>query len=324
VRVLTRLRGTIAALTIFVFTAGATEANQSRVETALTNIMTLHRPGQDGLATVWDGNKYVQCRLQLDRALRCEAAGTLMQPSLARVLSPDRIARLLTLGWRLDPSFGNYLQIFPSELPVKDIAGRLLQALKEGYDANIDDLEVGSDWIKSERCPPRNGPTQNLAGMISDARSMEGYRVRGCSYKPADEPLPQVRSKADLVTIHGTRVAGELQRLRVNIDRHKFTWVAIETGAGYVQCGTAPPRAIYCEAQSAESWPVLSRILTAERLARLYAAGYADPGRSPNYWKNYPLDDFTDRAIAEELLAILYEVYGYDGVPKLEFKTDIN
>jgi hypothetical protein len=38
--------------------------------------MTLLRPGQDGLATVWDGNKYVQCRLMADRTLRCEAAGT--------------------------------------------------------------------------------------------------------------------------------------------------------------------------------------------------------------------------------------------------------
>src|SRR5262245_55158355 len=120
-------------------------ANQSRVETALTNIMTLHRPGQDGLATIWDGNKYVQCRLQLDRALRCEAAGTLMQPSLARALTPDRITRLMALGWTLDPSFGNYVQIFASDLPAKEIAERILQALKEAYDADITDLEVGSD-----------------------------------------------------------------------------------------------------------------------------------------------------------------------------------
>ena len=47
-------------------------------------------------------------------------------------------------------------------------------------------------------------------------------------------------------------------------------------------------------------------------------------GRAPNYWKNYSLDEFTDRAIAEELLAILYDVYAYSGVPKLEFKTNQN
>jgi hypothetical protein len=272
----------------------------------------------------YDGNKYIQCRLQLDRAFRCEAAGTLMQPSLARVLSPERIAKLHTLGWTLDSSFGNYVQIFPSGLPVKDIAKRLLQALREGYDANVGDLEVGSDWIKTEPCPPRNGPGQNLAGMISDAQSMTGFRVHACSYKPSDEPLPQVRSKADLINIHGARVAGEIQRLRVNIDRQRFTWVVVDTGGGYIQCGTAPPRGIYCEAQSAETWPVLARILTAERVALLHAAGYADPGRAPNYWKNYSLDEFTDRAIAEELLAILYEVYAYSGVPKLIFKTNMN
>jgi len=302
------------------------QANQSRVETALTNIMALHRPSQDGLATVWDGNKYVQCRLQLDRALRCEAAGTLMQPSLARVLTPDRIAWLLALGWTLDPSFGNFVQVFPSDLPVKDIAERILQALKEGYNADITDLEVGSNWIKSERCPPRNGPTQNLAGMINDASSMTAYLVRGCSYKPDpnDEPLPQVRSKADLITSYRTRVAGEIQRLRVNIDRQKFIWVVVDSGGGYIQCGTAPPRSIYCEAQSAESWPVLARILTAERVAKLYAAGYADPGRAPNYWKIYSLDEFSDGAIAEELLSILYEVYAYSGVPNLKFKAETN
>ena len=116
-----------AALAILstVAAVGTAQANQSRVETALTNIVTLHRPGQDGVATVWDGNKYIQCRLQLDRAFRCEAAGTLMQPSLARVLSPERIAKLHTLGWTLNSSFGNYVQIFPSGLPVKDIAKRL-------------------------------------------------------------------------------------------------------------------------------------------------------------------------------------------------------
>jgi hypothetical protein len=33
---------------------------QSRFEAALANITSLERPDQDGLATIWDGNKYVQ------------------------------------------------------------------------------------------------------------------------------------------------------------------------------------------------------------------------------------------------------------------------
>jgi len=297
-------------------------ANQSRVEAALSNIITLQRPGQDGLATIWEKNKYVQCWLQPDRALRCEAGGTLMQPSLVRILSPERIARLIMLGWTLDPNFGQYVRIFPAELPVKDIAERILQALKEGYDADIADLEAGSDWIKSEPCPPRHGPGQNLAGKITTARAMASVSVHGCSYKPKDEPLAQVNSKADLLIIYGTRVTGEIQRLRVNIDRQKFTWVVLETGAGYVQCGTAPPRTIHCEAQSAETWPVLARILTTERVAKLSAAGYAEPGRTPNYSKAYSLEELTDGAIAEELLSILYEVYAYNGAPKLQFLTE--
>ena len=62
------------------------QASKSRVEAALENIMTLDRPGQNGYATIWDGNKYVQCSRLADRSLRCEAAGTLMQPSLDDVV----------------------------------------------------------------------------------------------------------------------------------------------------------------------------------------------------------------------------------------------
>ena len=304
---------------------GAAQANQSRVETALTNIVTLHRPGQDGVATVWDGNKYIQCRLQLDRAFRCEAAGTLMQPSLARVLSPERITKLHTLGRTLDSSFGNYVQIFPSGSPVKDIAERLLQALKDGYEANISDLEVGSDWIKSERCPPRNGPSQNLAGMISDALSMTGFRVHGCSYKPNDEPLPQVRSKADLHPCPWNEGGRRNPAPESRISTARSSPGSWSTRvAGTFSVARRPRARSIAKRNQRRHGRCLREILTAERVAQLHAAGYADPGRAPNYWKNYSLDEFTDRAIAEELLAILYDVYAYSGVPKLEFKTNQN
>jgi hypothetical protein len=302
---------------------GSSQASQSRVEAALTNIMTLHRPGQDGLATIWDGNKYVQCRWMPERVLRCEAAGVLMQPSLGRVLGPERVARLAALGWHLDPSFGNHVQTFPGGLPVSQVADRILQALKEAYDADLANLDVQSDWIRSSQCPPRNGPSQNLAGMINDSPAMAATAVRGCAYKPSPdhEPVSLARTAADLITIYGARVSGEIQRLKVNIDRRVF--VVLDTGGGYVQCGPQPlPQAIYCEAQSAESWPVLARILTPDRVARLHAAGFADPGRGPNYWKTYPAGAFSDTAIADELLTILHDVYGYSGSPKLEFKSE--
>lgn len=298
-------------------------ANQPRVESAISNVMTLHRPGQDGLATVWDGNKYVQCRWMPERRLRCEAAGSLMQPSLSHVLTPERIARLKALGWQLDPSFGNYVQTFSAGLTASHVADRILEALKEGYDADLANLEVMSDWIKSVPCPQRNGPTQNLAGMINESRAMASTAVFGCSYKPKAglEPTAPIGSKTDLINTYGARIAGEIQRLRVNIDRNVF--FVVETGAGYLQCGPqSSPPAIYCEAQSADSWPVLARILTSDRVARLRAAGFFAPGRAPNYWKTYPVNRFSDAAIADELLTILYEVYGYNGSPALEFKSE--
>ncbi|HXD45379.1 MAG TPA: hypothetical protein VN655_09630 [Pseudolabrys sp.] len=45
-----------------------------------------------GYATASDGNKYIQCRLR-DMAMRCEAAGAAMQPSLTPC-SPASGARL--------------------------------------------------------------------------------------------------------------------------------------------------------------------------------------------------------------------------------------
>lgn len=302
--------------------AASPEGSQLRVEGALNNIVGLQRPGQDGLATIWDGNKFVQCRRMADQSLRCESAGTLMQPSLGRVLVPERIARLEKLGWRIDPSFGNYVQVFPQGFRSTEVAERISQTLKEVYDAELSNLEIATDWIRSQPCPPRNGPSQNLAGSINDSPSMAATAVYGCAYRPSpDEPTPLIRGKTDLVNVYGTRLAGEIQRLRINIERHIF-FVA-DTGGGYVQCGPQiSPPAIYCEAQSAESWPVLARILTPTRIAQLHAAGFADPGRAPNYSKTYLLDTFSDNAIADELLTILYDVYGYNGIPNLVFKSE--
>jgi hypothetical protein len=223
---------------------GSSQASQSRIEAALTNIMTLQRPGQDGLATIWDGNKYVQCRWMPERALRCEAAGALMQPSLGRVLGPERIARLATLGWHLDPSFGNYVQTFPAGLPAGQVADRILQALKEGYDADLADLEVQSDWIKSSPCPPRNGPGQNLAGMINDSPAMAATAVRGCAYRPDHKPASPARTAADLINIYGARVSGEVQRLRVNIDRRIFFVLARAAAMSSARPNRRPERSI--------------------------------------------------------------------------------
>ncbi len=116
-------------------------------------------------------------------------------------------------------------------------------------------------------------------------------------------------------------MTGEVQRLRVNLDREIF--VVFETGIGFVQCSpeTRPP-SIYCEAQSADACPALSAVLTPDRVARLHAAGFADPGRAPNYWKSYPLDAADDATIAREMLTMLHDVYGYTGAQKLRVLTE--
>ena len=176
------IRFAIAFMLPIVLVRGAAAdpaTSQSHFQAALANIVTLDRAGQDRFATVWDGNKYVQCRRMSDRTLRCEAGGALLQPSLGHVLTPDRIARLTKLGWQLDPSFGNYVEVFPAATPLEQVADKVLEALKQGYDADLDDLEVRSDWIKSQPCPPRNGPTQNLA-RHGQRRGGDGIDCHSC------------------------------------------------------------------------------------------------------------------------------------------------
>jgi hypothetical protein len=63
-------------------------------------------------------------------------------------------------------------------------------------------------------------------------------------------------------------------------------------------------------------------VLTPERIARLRAAGFADPGRAPNYSKTYPAEKIDDAALASEVLTLLHDVYGYYGASKLEVKTE--
>ena len=294
--------------------------SQSKVEAALQNILTLNRPHQEGLATFWDGNKYVQCRRTADRLLLCEAAGSLMQPSLDRVLTPDRVARLTALGWHLDPSFGNYVQTFAAGLSASAAASMILQTMSEGYEADIANLDIETDWITSETCPPRNGPKQNLAGMINDAPAMKATSIHACAYT-MPPPSPTIRSANDLIDLDGARVTGEIQRLQVNFDRNVF--LVLSASSGYLQCAPqASPPALYCEAVSAESWPIVASILTPDRLARLHAAGFADPGRSQNYSKTYPLDGLDAAAVARDLLTLLYDAYGYTGKPKLKITTE--
>jgi hypothetical protein len=191
--------------------------------------------------------------------------------------------------------------------------------LTEVYAADAPGLEVQTSWIADTPCPPRNGPSQNLAGLVNDAPSMRQTGLRACAYQPDSETPQLANSSAELIAVYGASTTAEIQRLRINAGRQVY--VSFNAGIGYVQCmPETPPSAIYCEAQSEE--PALATILTPERLSRLRNAGYADPGRAPNYWKSYPMDKFSDAAIATELLTILHEVYGYTGATKLKILTE--
>jgi hypothetical protein len=300
---------------------GSAQTPASQIDEALQNITNLSRPNRVGYATFWDGNKWIQCRRLPGRELRCEAAGTTMQPSLARVLTPERLGRLTALGWVQDPSFGLHVRTFPADMPSARVADHLWGTMREVYDATIADFELSTQWVRDVACPQRNGPSQNLAGSVNDAPQMRATAVFECSYKPNTETPQIASSAAELVTIYGARVAAEIQRLRLNSSRRVYA--SFNAGIGYVQCmPEQPPTAIYCEAQSAESWPALAAVLTADRIARLRASGYADPGRTPNYFRSYPVDRFNDTVLATEILTILFDVYGYTGASTLKVKTE--
>ncbi|ABD07866.1 conserved hypothetical protein [Rhodopseudomonas palustris HaA2] len=310
----------IAVPTIVVSLDGAAaQTPVDRIDAALQNITSISRTGRVGYATAWDGNKYVQCRRLQTREMRCEAAGIVLQPSLARILNAERQTRLTALGWVLDPAFGNYVRQFPADAPTTEIAGQVLKALAEAYAANTADLEISTAWVVDMPCPPRNGPSQNLAGLINDAKAMLPTAVIACSYK-APDPAQKADTVQALIALYGPSVTAEIQRLRINATRKVH--VVFDSDIGYIQCmPEIPPVAFYCEAQSAESWAALSAVLTPDRTARLTAAGYAEPGRAPNYSKSYPMT-LSDAAIAHEILSLLHDVYGYTGATKLTIMTE--
>jgi hypothetical protein len=295
----------------------------AKIESAVANMLALDRPQSIGLVTVFDGNKFVQCRRQDDRAIRCEAAGALLQPSLARTLTSARIEALDAFGWTLDSSFGNYVQMFPADAAAKRLATEIETALSEAYAVDPERVEVRTDWVKKEPCPPRAGRSQDRAGSINDSRALAQGAIHACDYKPPTTGELRFTSGDvnELAAAYGARVTGELQRLRVNSERQVY--FVLDSGIGFVQCAPQDkPPSQYCEAQSADSWPALASVLTPERVARLHALGYAEPGRSPNYERIYALDKYDDAAIARELLTVLHDVYGYRGTPKLQVVTE--
>ena len=175
-----RIAAAIALLITLGVTAApghAEEAAVDRIDAALQNITSIVRAKKVGYATIWDGNKYIQCRRLPSREMRCEAAGPTLQPTLKHILTIERQNRLAAQGWTIDPAFGNYAKGFPADMPTGQISADILRTLTDAYDINLQDLELKTDWVVDIPCPPRNGPSQNLAGMVSGAPSMPPFWV---------------------------------------------------------------------------------------------------------------------------------------------------
>ncbi len=200
-----------------------------------------------------------------------------------------------------------------------------MKSLAQGYGADITGLEVKNSWIAHEACPPRHGPSQNLAGMIDNAAEMAPSAIHACAYVPKPQPseallqpLDPKAPLADHFRRYDTMVMREVKRLKDNIGGARI-FLVLDTGRGYVQCEPqSESRALYCEAQSVDSDPALKNVLTPDREAILHAAGFDDPGPTQNYSRIYPIDKFDSIAIADALLTILHDVYGYAGTPPLD------
>ncbi len=166
------------------------ESVMVRLNDGLRELATSHSRGRELVVTVWDGDRYVQCRRPEPKVLRCEAAGARLQPSLAHVLTADRVHKLTERGWRLDPSFGNYASTYPVDALSEAVMSEVLLALQFGYGVDISALEVKTDWVPREACPRRNGPGQNRASMIDYAPSTAAASIHACAYTPPPGPAP--------------------------------------------------------------------------------------------------------------------------------------
>lgn len=313
--------------------ATAARADQSlggdirvRLEQALATVEQPPHLAQEDLVDIWDHNKTIQCRND-GAGLHCEAGGDRMQPSLSHVLTPERIAQLIKLGWRLDPSFGNYIREIPSGTGPDELADLLLRSLALGYGADLTALNIDSKTIGYDACPPRFGPGQDYAGMIIDDPDNKADAVHACAYTPAPDKVELLPVKTaagpidDLIASQGATVVPEIQRLLSAHAPHLF--LILDSDAGYVQCRTDhTPGELECEAASTDSMPALANQLTPDRVARLHQAGYVDPGPVANYSKTYPANALDAPAVSAELLALLHDVYGYDGSTALEVTTD--
>ncbi|MBI1202735.1 MAG: hypothetical protein GC182_09520 [Rhodopseudomonas sp.] len=89
----------------------------------------------------------------------------------------DRLHRLAKLDWTLDGKFGNDLHHVAADRPTAIIANHIQRTLMEAYAAEVADLEIKTAWVADMPCPPRNRPSQYLAGIVNDASAGRAYHL---------------------------------------------------------------------------------------------------------------------------------------------------
>ena len=88
----------------------------------------------------------------------------------------------------------------------------------EVYQANVEKLFAEIKVTARTDCPPRNGPSQPLAGMINPQPFLVAVALRACAYDPQkNQPLHRFGPRstaADLIDYYRPFMAEELRRLR--------------------------------------------------------------------------------------------------------------
>lgn len=284
---------------------------------------------RDGVLTVSDNNLYVQClNTHVLPGWRCEAAGLEGQPWLEHVLTSDRQKQLIALGFKPDPQFGNFTAILPRTTAPDILAARILEVLAV-YGAKPEDVKTKADWLKSRHCQRRIKVNHDRGGSIltpqwgfpQDAEEGCGL-ASGADALNYDDPtaiMPQADG-IDLEARYIPAMTAELTRIAADPEAYAI----FEAGPAYVQCmPDDEDRSMYCEAASGDAVgnPV-ERILTPERKAKLIAAGFEPPGKVMNYRRLYPRAQFDMKTLANALLDVLRDAYGYQGAPPMKVSIE--
>jgi hypothetical protein len=327
------VRIAFACLALVSGRAAADTPVATQIADGVKAVLTQENAKTDGILTVRDDNQFVQCLgSHLLPAWRCEAAGFEGQPWLHHVLTAERQAALEQLGFKPDPKFGNFIASIPKTTTPDTLAALLVRVLADGYAVKPEDIEVKPERLASHRCHRRIKAGHELGGLIQTPTiGLDRDAEKGCGMESNsaamnyDDPAAIIPA-ADGIDIDGRYIpamTAELQRVE-GAEKGIESFVIFIAGPAYVQCmHDDDGRSMYCEAVSEDSiGKPIERILTPARKAKLLEAGFAPPGKTMNYSRSYPADQYDMAALSKILLGILKNVYGYQGAPPMDLTTE--